>query len=356
MSEVASDVIASKKRKYFNRNCYRGGKRKWNTNKWRKSNTGGRPGILLTCETGKERICCREAIEILNHYYLDGNGGNNHVDEDYKDARNENLSLEDELMILKSKGGALDESLSSFSEYETSCRGTVFLLCTIPDCNLIPTIQTQYMMSKKSDDKNHKKVMNSDDGITTDVKAEKQKKEVHCEGTQVPPPKKLDDTPTIISSKDILPWDPIKTVRRIMSDIGDDLDKATPRSRFVTRMIPIQATCYASPEELKLTVTELLDNYLPRASKTFAIVIKRRHCNGLDRNTVIQIVGNAVTTLIPNCAVHLDEPNVTIMVEICNKLCGISVIENMKAYRNFNLVEKVEAANDSKVLKKGPVD
>ena len=62
-----SESSTNKKRKYFDRG---GGKNK----KWRKYGaTNGRPkrgapGMLLTCETGREQKCQREGLEILNFY------------------------------------------------------------------------------------------------------------------------------------------------------------------------------------------------------------------------------------------------------------------------------------------------
>mmetsp|Transcript_16700 Transcript_16700/g.36413 ORF Transcript_16700/g.36413 Transcript_16700/m.36413 type:complete len:242 (+) Transcript_16700:458-1183(+) len=148
-------------------------------------------------------------------------------------------------------------------------------------------------------------------------------------------------------------WDPISTVQAIVSDIDDnDSNKAAPRSRFVTRMIPIHATCFASPEELRLTCVEVLKRYIPNddtntntntntatTKKTFAIRFKRRNCSGLDRTTTIQIVGDIMQELFPECTVDLNTPDATILVETCGTLCGISVIDkHVKDHRNFNLM------------------
>eukprot|EP00536_Pseudo-nitzschia_multiseries_P000308 jgi/Psemu1/299957/fgenesh1_kg.4_\ len=134
------------------------------------------------------------------------------------------------------------------------------------------------------------------------------------------------------------PWDPITTVKAIMSDIDNDSNKEAPSSRFVTRMIPIQATCFASSEELQLTCDEVLKRFISKNTKTFAIVFKRRNCSSLDRNKAIKIVGDAMLKLYPDCKVNLGAPDATIIVEVCGTLCGIVVVEKFKAYRNFNLM------------------
>ena len=58
----------------------------------------------------------------------------------------------------------------------------------------------------------------------------------------------------------------------------------------------------------------------------------------MDRNTVINIIGETMMKLFPDCKVELGKPQVTILVEVCGTLCGMSVVENFKDYRNFNLM------------------
>jgi tRNA acetyltransferase TAN1 len=388
MSEKSAGA-STKKRKYFDRGG--GGKNK----KWRRPKRGA-PGVLLTCETGRERRCEREGLEILNYYHcenvgedegdrpssnsssskeIDDNDGKEKKDEE----NNSSLTLEEELKLLKSQGGNLESS--AFAEYDTSCRGTVFILCTLPNCDLIPTIQTQYTQSNnnnnnniKSESENTKSESESTNQCTSKnnistnsvsvgnvIVTEEVKQDKTCNGPNYE--KNIDETSAIASSEVQnkndnnvsssssplpSPWDPISTVRGIMADIDNDTNKAVPRSRFVTRIIPIQATCFASPEELTLTTKEVLNRYLSRTTKTFAITFKRRHCTKIDRNTVIKIVGDAVIQVVPKCTVNLDNPDATILVEICNNLVGISVIENLKKYRNFNLTEAAAATTSGK--------
>ncbi|VEU33874.1 unnamed protein product [Pseudo-nitzschia multistriata] len=365
-------TTASKKRKYFDRGGGGGGhKRKWGllTRPRR-----GNPGVLLTCETGREQKCKREGLEILNHYHRSaspGAGGSgsagegeseNNNDDDNDDDRDQPLSLEEELSLLKSKKGSPDAS-SAFGEYETNCRGTVFVLCTLPKCSLIPAIQTEYMRSKQKqnkgsgsnsgnndDDDNSNSNKNSNGPeVPESNRAEKKAETKSGDGADHPEPAASPEASEAADAgggppgrppSDPPPWDPIAAVRAIMSDIdAGDSNKAAPSSRFVTRMIPIQATCFASPEELGLTCEEVLKKYVsPKRTKTFAIRFKRRNCSGLDRKGSIQIVGDLMQKLFPDCRVDLGKPDATIVVEVCGTLCGVSVVENFGSCRNFNLL------------------
>lgn len=334
-----SEASSKKKRKYLDSG---GGKNKWR--KWGATNSRpkrGAPGMLLTCETGREQKCKREGLEILNFYLplsdQAATSDNQKGQEEHSVGTTE-LSLDEELKSLKSKKGPSEPS--GFGVYDTSCRGTVFVLCTLPNCNLIPTIQTEYMLKKKNETEN--KVVDTDVNVSNKkLKSEKDDgavdKEFEDPVVSVANDQKSDDGSPVVQETPP-PWDPMSTLRTILSDIDNDSNKEVPRSRFVTRMIPIQATCFASPEELQLTCSELLKKYMSRFTKTFAIVFKRRNCSNLNRNGVIEIVGKLMSKMFPDCKVNLGKPDATILVEVCGTLCGLSIVGNVHEFRKFNLL------------------
>mmetsp|Transcript_3355 Transcript_3355/g.9317 ORF Transcript_3355/g.9317 Transcript_3355/m.9317 type:complete len:380 (-) Transcript_3355:311-1450(-) len=371
---TSNTTASSKKRKYFDRGAGKGNRRKWSILTRPKR---GAPGVLLTCETGRENKCQREGLEILNHYHSTSARRNGKDSEDKREGREDDnddddddttkpLSLEEELSLLKSKKGGSSES-SAFGVYDTNCRGTIFVLCTLPKCNLIEAIQTEYMRSKQTNNNTapSSKSKTSEDGSKT-IDPET-KKSLSNNNVENPSPTKVDDDDNNNDNDDghkksapdlpdpPPPWDPISTVRAIMSDIDNDCNKEAPRSRFVTRMIPIQATCFASPEELRLTCDKVLRRFVePKRTKTFAIVFKRRNCSSLDRGKVIEIVGDAMLELFPACKVDLGAPDATIMVEICGTLCGMAVVENCKSYRKFNLMGAAPAPDPALDKKQTP--
>jgi hypothetical protein len=132
------------------------GKNSNKTTKARRNNPPrGGPGVLVLSETGRESKCQREALEILRHYFYaetkeDLSDVNSPVDEKdtHKDASN--LTLEQEIALLK-RGASADAVLSGnasdptekhkapFRVYDTGCRGTVFIMCTLPDSEIFYT-------------------------------------------------------------------------------------------------------------------------------------------------------------------------------------------------------------------------
>lgn len=208
-------------------------------------------------------------------------------------------------------------------------------------------------------------------------------------------------------------WDPVETVRQILGDVRsadqdyrgcDDADGAddeeeetmesakdgtdAPGSRFITRAIPMQVTCFASIEEITLVINAMLERFLvpnvdgavpsddkdsankkegddskegekegakndeaatkSRTTTTFKIEFKRRNCTHLSRDKVIDAVAPLVINMGTNksspFAVNLVDPDYIIRFEVCRTLCGISILPRQKWYKNFNLVELREAS------------
>eukprot|EP00980_Cylindrotheca_fusiformis_P029928 scaffold24046_cov127-Cylindrotheca_fusiformis.AAC.2 len=226
-------AAAGKKRKYQNwshRNPRRGG-----------------PGVLMTCETGREVKCQREGMDILNHYCCCQSTPKDEAkDPDSSSA----LSLEEELKVLRTKKGA--NASSMFGVYDTGCRGSVFVMCTKPGCNIIPAVKVE-------DDRPDKK-SNATENDTANKKESTNDSENGAKkprlDAQTPDGKRAkSETDSIASTEN--PWDPVDTVRTIIEETKQHATSA-PGSRFVTRMIPIQATCFASAEEIRLTSQALL--------------------------------------------------------------------------------------------------
>ena len=323
-------VAASAKRKKRAYLEHKGKKQQYNPKR-------GSPGVLLTAETGREYKCQTEGLDILTHYY------SLQAEDDVSkgsDSQKQPLSLDDELKMLRSKQSKSHHH-PHFAVYETGCRGTVFVLCTTPGCNLIPPISVEGNEKSKT-----KESGNEEDGSEHHDLDGAEKKKARLD-EQKPSSEDSESKPKPAEKEDTAVkklWDPIETVRNVLEDLEKG-SKQMPRSRFVTRMIPIQATCFASIEEIQLTAKALVTKYLPPDAQTFAIAFKRRNCGNVTREQVIDTIAKIVLASNPKCKVNLDKPDLTIVVEICKTLCGISVVPNSYDFHNFNLV----CARESKV-------
>jgi len=419
----------------------------------------GGPGILVISETGREIKCQREALEIIRHYFYKQQEAHvtvpstslandtpdlNHQqkeggksNESKEAASNVSLSLEEEIAMLQ-KGASADAVLAGSSDskgkapfrvYDTGCRGMVFIMCTIPSCELIETtISTA--KAKHVDDADNDACENTtgknggdktDGGLDKDKNASPQ--DVNVNETSSTLKRKQDEE--VLSTSTDLPsdniqlkakkqkiggggdgdgnggnddkkWDPISTVQSIFQDIREQNTEA-PRSRFVNRMVPMQATCFASMDEIEANVRELIKTFLlPRGVDhmhqrehdkdiaddkgvdnlpSFKIEFKHRNCTHIRRDQVVESIAGIIQDLTNEywnnmCKdgasseetmeekkkalfrVDLSNPHYTIIIEICRTLCGMSVVSNATSFKNFNLLmaqEEVDARNGNGV-------
>lgn len=331
--------------------------------------------MLLTCEVTREIKCQREGIQILDYYHYRNTKkkGKQSDDDSLTSAAGGNdndktLSLEEELKQLQSKQNKDDDSPSAFSVYDTGCRGSVFVLCSLPNCEIIEPIQTEYQKSKlmvaAGAGELEQQQSTTDENVTTkealgeDADAtETTSKKFKTDDEMSPAATTKSETPEP-STTNLPPlsdppvWDPIATVDQILEDRLSNTITEAPLSRFVTRMIPIQATCFAAEEELRLTCQQLLPRYFPSTTQTFAIVMKRRSCERLQRDAIIDTIATIVLQIAPHCKAQMEQPDLTIMVEICRSLCGISVLKNYHRYKNFNLFTLEEEAKQESTIKR----
>ena len=317
----------------------------WANNNKRNNPRRGGPGILLTCETGRDSKAKRESLEILLHYWSLRNSNASGSNEKTDEPEQKKLSLEDEIAMLK-KNKKKDYLLS---EYDTGCRGTVSLLCVLPGCALVGAMD-------KASTKNNETKNDDDDQLTKKQKVDQDVME--APDNQAAKPEPTEETneesskpqqllPRLYDPSIPTPWDPLEVVQKIITDIQINNTDA-PSSRFISRMIPIQGTCYATIDEITDLVGALLDAYLPKTDdpKTFSVAIKRRNCSTVTRDEVITAVYNLVIAKKPNYKVQLKNSAVTVVVEICKTLCGVSVIDDCTArFQNFNIQEFREKAN-----------
>jgi len=120
-------------------------------------------------------------------------------------------------------------------------------------------------------------------------------------------------------------------------------------------MIPLQATCFVSKEEIQHVSRQLFAPYVAMEEKekesaddtvtSFAVSLKRRNCGHFKSQEVISMVAAEAPKV---WKVDLGKPDYTVIVEICRTLCGISIVKNSpERFGNFNIMELREKVTDN---------
>lgn len=302
----------------------------------------GFPGVLCFCETGKENRCEREAKDIL-HYYMakEGCQNENNSSNDSDQSSTKKISLEEEISILKKMSKGDDSYLKV---YNTGCRGTVSLMFTRQNSQLVDLVQSRApkpVRVKKGGEERPEDEDDSENYLRESKKVKLTKNDTENEGSE---------------------WDPVPTVTSIFQGIKDN-DIHAPSSRFVTRMVPMQVTCHAAMDEIVPNMRELLAKFLMphgissadskdpnKKIPSFKISYKRRCCDDLKTKDMIESVANVIEELTAEYfeelnvkkqnlfRVDLSNPDYTILIEICRTLVGMSVVKNAADFNNFNLI------------------
>lgn len=314
----------------------------------RRNPSRGGPGFMLTCEVGREVKCAREAQDIISYYYyhhscVDNPTNSDRIMNNPTDITNSSkrvpLSLDEEISLLR-EGTSVDQLLAhqdgidghlhdkekralKLEPYETGCRGVVVLL--LPN-------------------RNRRKVLVSGEEPTVDH-----------------------STPSSADCNATIKFDPVSLVTRVIKDIYTNGEKESPRSRFITRMIPVQTTCFANLEEISRTSKQLIDSCFPgdtqdqldhRLGKdsdktknviskkiSFEIAFKRRLCSSVTRNECIDAVARHFDD--NRFMVDLKNPEYTFIMEVCKSLVCMCLVHNFRtSCHNFNLFQISEKAKE----------
>jgi tRNA acetyltransferase TAN1 len=343
-----------------------GGKR---NRKFHNNPPRGGPAFFITCESGRELKCERESLDVLRYYY--DHQSNNIKKSSEENSANSNtakntiLSLDDEIEALKNKDKEQEKSI--FEIFDTGCRGLIVIMCSLPECRLNPPITR----SNVSHDSTHNsetdttdskpastplvEQVHAPDPLVDQGTTEHKSLQTESKNNGDLETKAATATATPDPTFSPPPWDPVATVEAIAHDWRTGSAQA-PSSRFITRMIPIQSTCFVDPHELQSLTEALLQRYLQASQgtsqsnqETFAIQVKRRNCTHLTRDEIITIVGKVMSEHTM-WKVNLKEPDHTIVVEICKTLCGVSIVHKSCSLvaQNFNVEVLRTGANSGK--------
>ncbi|KAG0190683.1 hypothetical protein DFQ28_001711 [Apophysomyces sp. BC1034] len=145
-------------------------------------------------------------------------------------------------------------------------------------------------------------------------------------------------TDCVLFIKTKAPITPVSFVHHILTDIMTNQLKKT---RYTSRLLPIEITCPSNLPDIERVAREVISpqfntpnedgSIIPRK---FAVVARVRNCTKIDRATVIQTLASVVG---PEHPVDLDNPELTIIVEVCQTICMMSVVKDFAKLKKYNI-------------------
>ncbi|CAO3702336.1 unnamed protein product [Rhizopus stolonifer] len=154
------------------------------------------------------------------------------------------------------------------------------------------------------------------------------------------------DCLTFIRASD--PVEPTELIHHMLTDLNE---KQLKKTRYISRYLPIEKTCHSNIPDIENTAKDLFPKYFEEKDsegnlmvKKFAIVCRVRNCNKLKSKDVI----NAIAAVVPEGhKVDLENPEYTILVEVCQTVCMMSVVTDFNKLKKYN-IESLLGVNDSK--------
>jgi len=141
--------------------------------------------------------------------------------------------------------------------------------------------------------------------------------------------------------------EPVKLAHYIMKDLEATKKQKT---RFLLRLLPIEATCKAYLDDIRQTADSMFDKYFSKEGKTFAVLFNRRNSSGVNRDDLIRDLAEMVITRHPENRADLKHPQLAIIVEIIRNMCCLSVVPEYFELRKYNLLELCAPEGGIKVV------
>ena len=152
--------------------------------------------------------------------------------------------------------------------------------------------------------------------------------------------------------------DPVKFSQIIMDDI---ISNGEQKTRFLMRLVPIEATCKAHEQNVTEAMKKLLQKHFSKENpvKTYCVVFKSRCNHDFKKEMTYKIVGDIIKELSPESKVEYKTPDFVIMVEVMKSNCCLAVLPKyFDTYKKCNLIElsKLKKISSEKEIKIGEVD
>ncbi|EDV50914.2 THUMP domain-containing protein 1 homolog [Drosophila erecta] len=130
--------------------------------------------------------------------------------------------------------------------------------------------------------------------------------------------------------------DPVALGKHIINDIATT---GKSMSRFLLRLVPIEAVCRANMPDIISAAGVLFDKHFLKEPTSYGIIFNHRYNQQIKRDQIITQLAELVNSKNVANKVDLKEAKKSIIVEVLRGWCLLSVIDNYLECKKFNLAE-----------------
>ncbi|KAJ1919424.1 hypothetical protein H4219_002016 [Mycoemilia scoparia] len=150
-------------------------------------------------------------------------------------------------------------------------------------------------------------------------------------------PKRFISVPVSIDCLAFIQSKPPVIPPELAQNILEDLvETGQSRTRFCSRLIPVQNTCYANLDEIVSVASKIVRPILEEEVEpsTFSLVVKVRNCEKLTRDKIIPPVAALMND---KHKVDLENAEYAVVIEVFKNICAIGLVRNYYKLKRFNL-------------------
>ncbi|KAG2204761.1 hypothetical protein INT46_006154 [Mucor plumbeus] len=141
------------------------------------------------------------------------------------------------------------------------------------------------------------------------------------------------------------PVNPSKLVHHMLTELKETQKYMT---RYISRFLPVEKSCNAHIADIEVAAKALFEPHFTQKdsegnliSRKFAVACRVRNCTKIDRMSIINALA---ATVGPGHKVDLQEPELTIIAEVCQTVCMLSVVDDFNELKKYN-VESILGSN-----------
>ncbi len=129
-------------------------------------------------------------------------------------------------------------------------------------------------------------------------------------------------------------------LRLVLAVIKDIELSGSQKTRFLLRLVPVDATCKAFEENVKDTCGKILPKYFNQeSSPSYSILFKSRLNQSFAKEDAYKLIGGLIREMSPRSKVEFKAPDVVIVIEVMKGNCCIGVLPDYYKHKKYNLVE-----------------
>ncbi|XP_012214787.1 THUMP domain-containing protein 1 homolog [Linepithema humile] len=129
---------------------------------------------------------------------------------------------------------------------------------------------------------------------------------------------------------------PLELVTKIVTKLDATKEQYT---RYLLRLLPIEVTCKAYMDNIRIKANTLFEKYFAQEPKTFSIIFNRRSNNNIKREEIIKDLAEIILRKNPGNKADLKNPEIAVIVEVIRGICLLSIAPNYYKFKKYNLLE-----------------